>query len=90
MMSNPQMASVASDMLQSLKCLPSIVHRISWNPASNAFNVDQGPNEMLPLLTATGGQTELEALLTGFSDWEGILEIRALRCGQGLYDFWIG
>lgn len=89
-MSNSQMASVASEMLQRLKCLPSIVHSINWNPASNAFSVDQAPNEKLPLLTATGGQTELVALLTGFSDWEGILEIRALGCGQGLYDFWIG
>lgn len=89
MKSNSQMGSVALEMLQRLKCLPSTVHSIVWNPNTNAFNVDQGPNELLPLLTATGGQIELEALLAVFSDWEGIFEIRALRCGQGLYDFWI-
>lgn len=89
-MSDTQLASLASEIMKTLNRLPNDVQIIFWSPATTSFDIAvAAKEEKLPMLTSTGGQSELEALLNGFSDWDGMLGIRALRCGQGLYDFWV-
>lgn len=46
-------------------------------------------DDRLPLLTAMGDVSTLEEMLNCFAEWGGEVEIRALRCGQELFDFWV-
>lgn len=86
----PNSKATAHEIFQSFNYTLNLVQAVIWKPRASTWRVHRvlGDNK-LPMLTAMGDVSTLEEMLNCFAEWDGEVEIRALQCGQGLFDFWV-
>lgn len=82
--------TTAHEMLQYFNSTINLVQAVIWQPRGSTWRALRVlGDDRLPLLTAMGDVSTLEEMLNCFAEWGGEVEIRALRCGQELFDFWV-